>query len=98
MLFTGKCIVLDLKLGFPGDHTVVKSLPANAGDLRGASSIPGSGRSPGEANGNPLQYSRLGNHMDTGAWQAAVHRVAQSHTRLKQLNTHRLKGIKYSQL
>ena len=50
---------------------MVKNLPANTGD---AGSIPGSGRSPGEGNGNPLQYSYLENPMDRGAWQAAVHR------------------------
>ena len=58
--------------GFPGD-SVVKNLLANAGDV---GSIPGSGRSPGEGNGHTLQYSCLGNPMDRGAWQAAVHRVA----------------------
>ena len=47
--------------------------PVNAGD---AGLIPGSGRSPGERNGNPLQYPRLGNPMDRGAWWATVHRVA----------------------
>ena len=52
---------------------VVKNLPANTGDIRDKSSIPGSGRSPGEGNGNPLQYSCLGNLMDRGAWQATVH-------------------------
>ena len=51
----------------------------NAGDPH---SIPGSGRSPGEGNGNPLQYSCLENPMDGGAWQAAVHGVAESQTRL----------------
>ena len=51
--------------GFPGG-SVVKNPPAKAGE---ASSIPGSGRSPGEGNGNPLQYSCLGNPMDGGAWQ-----------------------------
>jgi len=49
---------------------VVKYLPANAGDPRDMGSIPGSGRSSGEGNGNPLQYSCLGNPMDRGAWQA----------------------------
>ena len=49
---------------------VVKNLPANAGDLRDADSIPGSGRSPGEGKGYPLQYSCLENPMDRGAWQA----------------------------
>ena len=49
---------------------VVKNPPANTGDIRDAGSIPGSGRSPGEGNGNPLQYSCLENPMDRGAWQA----------------------------
>ena len=53
--------------------SVVKNLPVNAGDL---SSVPGSGRSPGEGNGNPLQYSCLGSFMDRGAWWATVHGVA----------------------
>ena len=52
-----------------------------------ASSIPGSGRSPGGGHGNPLQYSCLENLMDRGAWQATVHGVARSQTWLKQLNT-----------
>ena len=52
---------------------VVKNLPASAGDV---GSIPGSGRSPGEGNGKPLQYSCLENLMDRGAWQATVHGVA----------------------
>ena len=59
------------KLGFPGS-SVVKNPPANSGD---AGSIPGSGRCPGEGNGNPLQYSCLGNPMDRGVWQATVHTV-----------------------
>ena len=63
-------------MGFPGG-SVVKNPPANAGD---AGSIPGSGRSPGEGNGNPLQYSSLGNPMDRGAWQATVLGVAKSQT------------------
>ena len=52
---------------------MVKNLPANVGDT---SSIPGLGRSPGEGNGIPLQYSYLGNPMDRGAWWATVHEVA----------------------
>ena len=52
--------------------TVVKNLLANAGD---AGLIPGSGRSPGGGNGNPLQYSCLGNPMDRGAWRATVRGV-----------------------
>ena len=67
--------------GFPGG-SVVKNLPANAGDSDNASSIPGSGRSPGGGNGNPLQYSCLENPMDRGAWKAAVHGVAKSWTQL----------------
>ena len=51
-------------------------------------STPGWGRSPREGNGNPLQYSCLENPMDRGAWQAMVHRVANSWTQLKQLSTH----------
>ena len=48
---------------------MVKTLPDNIGDTRDAGSIPGSGRSPGEGNGNLLQYSCLENPMDRGAWQ-----------------------------
>ena len=61
---------------------MVKNLPANAGDTRDASSIPGLGRSPGEGNGNPFQYSYLENSMDRGAWWAAVHGVAKGQIRL----------------
>ena len=50
---------------------VVKNLPANAGDIRDSGWIPGLGRSPGEGNGNPLEYSCLENPMDRKAWQAA---------------------------
>ena len=68
-----------LLFGFPGG-LVVKNLLANAGDM---GSIPGSGRSPGSfQDGNPLQYSCLGNPMDTGAWKATVHGVTRSRTRL----------------
>ena len=59
---------------------VVKTRPANAGDIRDAGSNPGSGRSPGRGHGNPHQYSCLENPMDRGAWWAAVLRVAQSQT------------------
>ena len=55
-------------VGFPGG-SVVKNLPVNAGDL---GSIPGSGRSLGEGNGKPLQYSYLKNSMDRGAWQGVT--------------------------
>ena len=53
----------------------VKNMPAKAGDIRDAGLIPGSGRSPGEGNGSPLQYSCLETSMDRGAWWATVHRV-----------------------
>ena len=56
------------------DGSMVKNPPANAGYL---DSIPGSGRSPGEGNGNLLQYSCLGNPLDRGAWRAVVHGVTE---------------------
>ena len=59
---------------------VVKNAPASAGDIRDVSLIPGSGRSPGEGNGNPLQDSCLENPMDGGAWRATVHGVTKSQT------------------
>ena len=76
-------------LGFPSG-SVVKNLPAKAGDTRDVRSIPGSGRSYGGGNGNPLQYSCLENPMDRGAWQVMVHGVAKSQTRdtTKRLSVH----------
>ena len=56
---------------------MVKNMPANEGDIREASSIPGSGRLPGGGHGNPLQYSCLENPMDRGDWQATFHGVAE---------------------
>ena len=56
-----------------GVTRVVKNPPATAGVMRGAGSNPGSGRSLGEGNGNPLQCSCLGNPVDRGAWKATVH-------------------------
>ena len=67
---------------------VVKDPPANAGDIKVGGLIPGSGRSSGGGNGNPLQYSCLGDPMDRAAWWATVCRVAKSQTQLKQLSTH----------
>ena len=63
--------------GFPGG-SVVKNLPANAGDARDMGLIPGLGRSSAGGNGTPLQYSCLGNPKDRGAWWAIVHGVAKS--------------------
>jgi len=62
---------------------VVKNRPASAGDRSDTGSVPGLGRLPGGGNGNPLQYSCLGNPMDREAWWAAVHRVAKSRTRIE---------------
>jgi len=66
-------------MGFPGGSERKESA-CNAGH---SSSLPGSGRSPGEGNGNPLQYSCLENSMDRGAWRAIVHGVAKSQTLLR---------------
>ena len=61
---------------------VVKNLPADAGDTADPGLTPGSVRSPGVGNSNPLQYSCLGNSMDRGSWWATIHGVAMSRTRL----------------
>ena len=76
--FTELKLTLSSLLGFPGGSEV-KASACNVGDL---DSIPGLGRSRGEGNGNPLQYSCLVNPMDGGAWWATVHGVAKSRTRL----------------
>ena len=65
---------------------MVRNPPANAGDARDVGSISGVERSPGEGNGNPLQYSFLENPMNRGAWQATVPGVTKSQTRLKRLS------------
>ena len=62
---------------------VVKDPPTNAGNVRDAGSMPGSGRAPGGGHGNPLQYSCLENPMDRGAWRGMVHGVAKNWTQLK---------------
>ena len=62
---------------------VVKKPPASAGEVRGMGSIAGSGRSSGEGNGTPLQYSCLENSTDGGAWWAAVHGVTKTRTQLR---------------
>ena len=68
-----------ISMGFPGGR-VVKNLLPNTGDARVAGSVPGSGRSTGIGNGNPFQYSCLGNSMDRGAWRDTVCGVAKSWT------------------
>ena len=76
--------------GFPGGSDGKESA-CKAGDL---GSVPGSGRSPGEAKGYPLQYSCLDNFMDKGAWQAIVHGVTKSQTQLSDFHFHLLLGKK----
>ena len=81
-IFTGNKlqvnVPLQVPLSFPGGSDSKESA-CSAGDL---ASIPGLRRSPGEGNGNPLQYSCLENPMNGGAWQATVHGVAKSQVRL----------------
>ena len=72
---------------FPGGASG-KEPPANAGDIRGVGSIPGSGRSSGEGYGNPLQFSYLESPMDRGAWWTIVHNCHESLTQLKRLSVH----------
>ena len=83
-------------VGFPGG-SVVKNLPANAGDM---GSVPGWGRSPGGGHGNPLQYACLRNPTDWGAWRAIAHRDTKSCTQPKWLTMHtcRLHGGKVTVL
>ena len=71
---------LTKKLGASQVALMVKNLPASEEDIRDSGLIPGWGRSPGGGHGNPLQYSRLENPMDGGAWWALVHSVAKSQT------------------
>ena len=80
-------------MGFPGNSDGKESA-CNAGNL---DLIPGSGRSPGEGNGNPLQYSCLGNSMDRGAWRATVHGVPKESDTTEQLSTAHHKGTEIPQ-
>ena len=57
---------------------MVKNLPAKAGDVKDTSSIPGSGRTPGGGQRNPLHYFRLENPMDRGAWQTIIHSITKN--------------------
>ena len=72
------CVCVCVCLGASQVVLVIKKPPANAAELRDMSSILGSGRSPGEGHGNPLQYSRLGNPMHKRSLGATVHRVTNS--------------------
>ena len=85
-------LLLSVSVNFPAG-SVIKNPPANAGDPRDAGLIPGSGRSFGEGNGNPLQDFCLENPMDRGAWRATVHGVAKSQTQLKWLSMHAAKHL-----
>ena len=83
----GNCYVI-FKIRASQVVLVVRNLPANSGDKRNiVPSIPGSGRSPEEGHGHPLQYSCLKNPIDRGAWRATVYMVTKTWTRLKQLST-----------
>ena len=81
-------------MNFPGG-SVVKNPPASAGDM---DSILGSGRSPGEGNSNPLQYSCQGNHMDREAWQATVHGVTKEPDMIWRLNNNKQEILSASYL
>ena len=78
----------DLWLGLVSDFPGGSDGKASAYNVGDPGSIPGSGRSPGEGNGNPLQYSCLENPMEGGAWWATVHGVAKSRTRLSNFTFH----------
>ena len=78
---------LQTVLGFPGG-AIGKEPACQCSEIRDMGLIPGLGRSPGGGHGNLLQYSCLENPMDGGAWQATVHKAAQSQTQLKRLSMH----------
>ena len=87
----GNCLSAHGSLRVAQVVLMLKSPPANAGDIRDADSIGFNTwvrKTPGRGRGNPLQYSSLENPMYRGAWWAMVHRVAKSQTRLKRLSTH----------
>ena len=85
--FPGKSTAVGCHCLLPGG-AVVKNPPVNAGGSREVGSIAGSGRSPGEGNGNPLHYSCLENSMGRRVWQATVHGVSESQTWLSTAHTH----------
>ena len=92
--FISKCLLLREQywsVRLPKWHSG-KNSPANVGDTRDAVSIPGSGRYPGEGNGNPLRYSCLENPIDRGGWWATIHRVVKTQTCLS--NYHIFQSLK----
>ena len=95
MLFGRQLKVLSSRVGSPGGKLValeVKNLPAIAGDVRDTGSCLGQEDSPGERNGNPLQYSCLENPTDRGAWWATIHGITKSRTQLNRLSMYALTG------
>ena len=74
---------------------MVKTLPTDAGDARDVGQIPELGRSPGEGNGNSLQYSCLQNPIDRGSWQATVNGVAESPTRWVQMHDAMINDVEH---
>ena len=83
------CQIVKQQLSLDSQATVVvKNLPANAGDLRHVDLILVLGKSSGEGNGNPIQYSCMKNPMDGGVWQDTVHGVTKSQTRLSDFTFH----------
>jgi len=80
---------MTIKNGYPGDFPGGSEVKVSACNARDLGSIPGSGRSPGEGNGNPLQYSCLENPMDGGAWWATVPGVTKSQTPLSDFTSRR---------
>ena len=88
--------IWSFSVGFPGGSVGKKSTCNQLPNHLGLS--PGLGRPPGGGHGNPLQYSCWENPMDRGAWQARVHRVVKSQTRLKRLGLHSCTKPKYSKL
>ena len=89
---TFDCLLNIVTLGFP-QRLSGKESTFSGGAAEDAGSIPGSGRSPGEGHGNPLQYSSLENPMNRRAWWATVHRVAKSWIQLKPLSTDIQKSV-----
>ena len=83
-----KSLIIAMEGGSSPCGSVIKKLPAEAGDPGDACSVPGSGRPPGGGHGNPLQCSCLDSPMDRGAWWATVHGVLESQTQWKRLSTH----------